>query len=153
MMRHFSKISIIILINWIFSPNVIYTDLNRKALKNEESVTSKITEKFVSKYQFEAGYNEAIDYIKKHEGFNGGEIYNDVAGIKTVGHGHVILDTDTFTTTMSKETADRLLRKDFEKAIKAAERETNLTGYKKIAIAHFIFAKGVGNLEKVILKN
>lgn len=155
-MRHLFKISIILFLSWIFSPNVIFSDFKENKiktnLKSEVKKTSKSVKKFVSKYQFEAGYDEALKFIKDHEGFNGGKIYTDVAGIQTVGYGHVILPKDTFTTTVSKELAERILREDFEKAIKAAERETDLQGYKKIAIAHFIFAKGVGNFNKSSLK-
>ncbi len=115
--------------------------------------TKKEEEKFVSNYQFEVGYEEAIKFIKDHEGFAGGKIYIDPAGIKTIGYGHVIMKTDTFTSSITKQQADVLLRKDFEKALKAVERETDLVGYKKIAIAHFIYAKGIGNFVRSKLRN
>ena len=146
-MNFYFKMSIVFLMNMFIGPNVIYSDLSDK--KSELTIIypeRKVSErKFVSKYQFEEGYEDAIRFIKEHEGFAGGKVYVDVAGIRTIGYGHVVLKTDNFTGKISRKTADQLLRKDFDKAIKAAERETDLTGYKKIAIAHFIFAKGIGN--------
>lgn len=135
-------------------PNVIYSDLTEKKSELTKIYPeSKLSErKFVSKYQFQEGYEEAIRFIKEHEGFAGGKMYIDVAGIKTIGYGHVVLEADTFTSKISRETADRLVREDFDKAIRAIERETNLTGYKKIAMAHFVFAKGIGNFTRSTIK-
>ncbi len=153
-MNFYFKMSIVFLINMFLGPNVIYSDLTEKETDLTEIYpeSRKSERKFVSKYQFEEGYEEAIRFIKEHEGYAGGKIYVDVAGIRTVGYGHVILDTDTFTNKISKKTADRLLRKDFDKAIRAIERETNLKAYKKIAMAHFVFAKGIGNFTRSSLK-
>jgi GH24 family phage-related lysozyme (muramidase) len=134
--------------------NVIYSDLtnDKNNLTKLYPEKNKSERNFVSKYQFEEGYEEAIRFIKEHEGYAGGKIYVDVAGIRTIGYGHVILATDTFTTKISKELADKLVRQDFDKAINAIERETDLTGYKKIAMAHFVFAKGIGNFTRSNLK-
>lgn len=110
-------------------------------------------EEFLGEYQFQKGYEEAIEQIKIHEGFANGKMYECVAGYKTIGYGHVVLPTDTFESqTISRETAERLLRKDFDKAVRAVERVTDLKGYKKIAIAHFVFAKGIGNFSRSTLK-
>lgn len=146
--------SIVFLVNMFLGPNVIYSDLTseKNNLAKIYPETQKSEKNFVSKYQFEEGYEEAIRFIKEHEGFAGGKMYVDVAGIKTIGYGHVVLATDTFTGKISKRTADRLVRQDFDKAIRAIERETNLTGYKKIAMAHFVFAKGIGNFLRSNLK-
>ncbi len=108
--------------------------------------------------QWNQYYEEAIAEIKKHEGFANGEPYSCPAGHKTIGYGHVILKTDSFPAQITKQEADRLLRKDFNKAMRAAERLTDLTGNKKIAVAHFIFAKGVGrfmrsNLRQLVNNN
>lgn len=150
-MRHFIKISIVLILNWIISPEKIYSDFKETG-KRTKTENARINSKFVSKYQFEIGYEEAIKFIKKTEGFAGGAIYADVCGISTIGYGHVVLPNDTFTGSISQETADLLVRQDFDKAIKSVESETNLTGYKKIAMAHFIFTRGVGNFSKSNLK-
>ena len=150
-MRHFFKISIVLFLSWILSPEVIYSDF-KKIGKREKTENFRINSKFVSKYQFEIGYEDAIEFIKKTEGFAGGAVYADVCGINTIGYGHVVLPTDTFTGPISKQTADLLVRQDFDKALRAVETETNLTGYKKIAMGHFIFTRGVGNFSKSNLK-
>ncbi len=64
----------------------------------------------------------------------------------------MVLKTDSFPAQITQQEADRLLRKDFNKAIRAAERLTDLTGNKKIAVAHFIFAKGVGRFMRSNLR-
>jgi GH24 family phage-related lysozyme (muramidase) len=150
-MRHFIKISIVLFLNWIFSPDIIYSDF-KSVRKKQKAENVKINTKFISKYQFEVGYEEAIKFIKKTEGFAGGAIYADVCGINTIGYGHVVMPTDTFKGPISEQIADLLVRQDFEKAIRAVETETNLIGYKKIAMAHFIFTRGVGNFSKSDLK-
>jgi GH24 family phage-related lysozyme (muramidase) len=150
-MKHFIKISIVLLLSWILSPEVIYSDF-KEIGKKEKTENSKINTKFVSKYQFEIGYEETIKFIKRTEGFAGGAIYADVCGINTIGYGHVVLPTDTFTGPISRQIADRLVRQDFDKAIRAVENETHLTGYKKIAMAHFVFTRGIGNFTKSELK-
>ena len=40
------------------------------------------------------------------------------------------------------------MRKDFDKAVWYAKRDVDVTGYKRIVVAHFIYAKGIGNFRK-----
>jgi GH24 family phage-related lysozyme (muramidase) len=150
-MRHFLKITIVLILSKFFSPEIVYSDFKeiRKQVKTENK---KIDTKFVSKYQFELGYEDAIAFIKKTEGFAGGAIYTDVCGVNTIGYGHVVLQTDTFSGPITEAQADRLARQDFDIAIRAVEQQTDLTGYKKIAIAHFVFTRGAGNFQKSKLK-
>ncbi len=108
--------------------------------------------RYISKYQFEKGYNEAISFIKAHEGFNAGYSYTDVSGIETIGYGHVIRDGEVFNEPISVKEAENLLRQDIDKAVRAIERETELQGYQKIAMAHFVYAKGIGTFLKSSLK-
>ena len=149
---NFKVISILIL-NLLFAPDIIFSDASENTTISEILPTIERSEDtYISKFQFEKGYTEAINYIKEHEGFNNGYAYEDVAGYRTIGYGHVILDNETFPERISEAEGDKLLRRDFDKAVKAAERETDLRGYQKIAIAHFIFAKGVGNFIRSDLK-
>lgn len=106
------------------------------------------------KEEFDWGgnYENVIDFIKSHEGFNNGRIYIDAAGIPTIGYGHVILPADTFRYQITEKQADSLLRADFEIAVKAIERNTNLKDNKKLAMSHFVFAKGIGNFNRSTLK-
>lgn len=154
-MRLYLKTSAILLSSLFLSSNLIDTEENNGYFNmvTAHPDTKEEDKEFLDEYQFEKGYEEAIQFIKDHEGFAGGNLYSCPAGHPTIGYGHVILPTDTFHSgTISLETADKLVRNDFDKAVRAVERETDLTGYKKIAIAHFIFAKGIGNFNRSTLK-
>lgn len=48
--------------------------------------------------------------------------------------------------------ADSILRVDFNKALRACDRVTSLRGTKRLAIAHFIFAKGIGSFNRSNVK-
>ncbi len=90
-------------------------------------------------------YEGVIDYIKSHEGYANGEAYTCVSGKLTIGYGHVIREGENFGSRISKQTADSLLRQDFRKAYKLTEKfNPELEGSRKLAIAHFIYSKGIG---------
>ena len=90
-------------------------------------------------------YEGVIDYIKSHEGYANGKVYICVSGKLTIGYGHVIRKGENFAPQISKKTADSLLREDFKRAYALTERFTPfLKGSKKLAIAHFIYSKGIG---------
>ncbi len=150
-MRFYFKSSMFLVIGMLFAPNGYVTDFissHNIPKQVEEVEVTREEENYISKYQFEKGYEEAIEFIKNHEGFAGGKAYYDAAGIKTIGYGHVIKPGEHFPERITKKEAENLLRKDFDKAVRAAERETDVKGYKKIVIAHFIYAKGIGNFLK-----
>ncbi len=88
-------------------------------------------------------YEKTIEYLKEHEGFAGGKSYICPGGHKTIGYGHIILEGETFEE-LSEKQADSLLRVDFDKALKTVDKTVKLTGVRKLAIAHFVFAKGIG---------
>lgn len=96
-------------------------------------------------------YERAIEYIKEHEGFAGGKPYICPGGYLTVGYGHVVLEGENFTQ-LTKAQADSLLRVDFNKAIDLVERTVELKGHRKLAIAHFVFTRGIGTFIKSPLK-
>jgi len=127
-------------------------NLNRNEYETVSEINHTETH-YISNYQFERGYEEAIEFIKKHEGFANGEMYYDAAGNRTIGYGHKIKSDEEFPERISMREAENLLKKDFDKAIWHVEKATNLKGYKKIAIAHFIYARGVGNFLKSNLRN
>ncbi|MBR6279224.1 MAG: lysozyme [Bacteroidales bacterium] len=98
-------------------------------------------------------YEETISFIKKHEGFASGKPYYCVAGYLTIGYGHVIKENENFGEKISKKQADKLLRKDFNKCLALAQKHTkNLSENKLLAVAHFIYAKGIGSYLKSNLK-
>lgn len=150
---NFRVISILVL-NILFVPTLIYkgTEENTPTVSDIIPNIERSENHYISKYRFEKGYEEAVQFIKDHEGFNKGYKYTDVAGVETIGYGHVILPGEEFPDRISQEQAEEILRKDFDKAVRAAERETDLSGYKKIAVAHFIYAKGIGNFIRSNLK-
>jgi len=88
-------------------------------------------------------YEKTIQFLKKHEGFADGKAYMCPGGHKTIGYGHIILEGETFDVLTEKQ-ADSLLRVDFDKALKLVDKTVKLTGARKLAIAHFVFAKGIG---------
>ena len=99
-----------------------------------------------------SNYEEVIDFIKQHEGFANGRPYRCSAGKLTIGYGHIIQKGEPFPHQISRETADSLLRRDFNRAIRTAEKFTNLKGSRKLAVAHFIFSKGCGAFTKSTLR-
>jgi lysozyme len=89
-------------------------------------------------------YESVIDFIKAHEGYAGGKEYRCVSGRRTIGYGHVIKKGESFAPQISKEFADSLLRKDFSAAYNLTCKYTpQLKGSRKLAVAHFIFSKGI----------
>ncbi len=151
-MKFYLKSSVVFVFGMLFAPNSFLGELisepNISVNEIKEAEIRDAEKNYISKYQFEKGYEEAIEFIKTHEGFAGGKAYYDAAGIKTIGYGHVIAPGEKFPERITKKQAENLLRKDFDKAVKAAGRETNVKGYKKIVVAHFIYAKGIGNFLK-----
>lgn len=97
-------------------------------------------------------YENTIKFIKKNEGFAEGKAYICPGGYKTIGYGHVILEGETFQELTEKQ-ADSLLRVDFNKAIKHVDQIVDLPGNRKLAIAHFVFTKGIGTFIKSNLKD
>ncbi len=157
-MKFYFRTSIFFVIGMLLSSNSLFNSVftvKRVGVKSnvENNIEIKQAEKkYVSKYQFEKGYEEAIQFIKDHEGFAGGKAYYDAAGIKTIGYGHRVKEGEKFPERITEKQANLLLRKDFDKAVWYAERESNTKGYKKIVVAHFIYAKGIGNFLRSTFK-
>ena len=97
-------------------------------------------------------YEIVIQYIKEHESFNEGYKYNCPAGYPTIGYGHLIKKGEVFPYKITEVQAEEILRNDFDKAIELCEKYTDLSGNKKLAIAHFIYAKGIGSFLRSSLK-
>jgi lysozyme len=102
--------------------------------------------------EWNKNYEKTIKAIKKHEGFAGGKPYVCPGGYCTIGYGHVIRDGENFTELTEKQ-ADSLLRVDFNKALRSVDLSVKLSGPKKLAIAHFVFAKGIGTFNRSELRN
>lgn len=96
---------------------------------------------------------KAIDFIKHHEGYANGNAYYCVSGKLTIGYGHVIMEGESFPEHITMEEADQLLRDDFRKARKLADKiYPDMKGGRKVAITHFIYSKGIGAFLKSGLK-
>jgi len=90
-------------------------------------------------------FDIAIDFIKAHEGYAGGNKYTCVSGKLTIGYGHVIMPGEEFPDHITLEQADSLLRSDFSKSLKLANMFLpEMRGSRKAAVTHFIFSKGIG---------
>lgn len=103
--------------------------------------------------EYQSLLEETLSFIRYHEGFAGGKAYYCVAGFKTIGYGHVVKPGESIPDRITRQEADRLLRRDFNKSIKSAlEYSPHLTGCRLFAVAHFIFAKGPGNYQRSTLR-
>ena len=149
-MKFIFKTSIFFILGMLLAPDAVYKGIlpETQVSVSTDGKVKHAEENYISKYKFEKGYDEAIEYIKKHEGFAGGRAYYDAAGIKTIGYGHRIKPGEVFPERISQKEAENILRKDFDKAVWYAGKDTDVEGYKKIVVAHFIYAKGIGNFRK-----
>ena len=120
----------------------------------EESVESYTIIPCNSTTGYSDAFEKTIAFIKKHEGFAGGKAYYCAAGYKTIGYGHVVKSNEHFKDDrITRQEADRLLRSDLSKCIVLARKHTSgLTEHQLMAVAHFIFAKGIGSYLKSQLK-
>ena len=149
-MKFIFKTSIFFILGMLLAPDAVYNEILpvAKISVSNAGTVKHAEENYISKYKFEQGYEEAVEYIKNHEGFAGGKAYYDAAGIKTIGYGHRIKVGEVFPERITQKEAENILRKDFDKAVWYAEKDTDVKGYKKIVVAHFIYAKGIGNFRK-----
>lgn len=93
-----------------------------------------------------------IDLIKKFEGCSL-DVYNDVAGLKTIGYGHLLLPGEKYSTiTMDK--ADQLLRQDLQMTINAIFKLTTveLSNNQLGALLSFVFNLGSGCYQRSTLR-
>ncbi len=105
---------------------------------------SKKVRSFEYTQKWQIQYLHALKYIKKHEGYSPIKYYC-AAGKPTIGYGHIVLNTEHIPNILNRKQADLLLRKDFNRALRLTEHALpKIHGSKKIAVAHFIFALGIG---------
>jgi len=87
-----------------------------------------------------------LTYIEQHEGLR--LTAYTINGNRTIGYGHLLKAKDNFTQ-ISQQQADSLLIEDYLKALSyISKRYPSLSDSKKQALAHYVFARGVGNFEK-----
>jgi len=134
----------LVVLNFIFTENILYSSLFKQTVQVEQ------LKEEIRYWNFY--YEATIKYIKEHEGFNKGYSYYCPAGYNTIGYGHVIKANEYFPGRITESQADALVRKDFNAALSLLEQNSELTGTKKLAMAHFIFAKGIGSYLRSGLK-
>jgi lysozyme len=137
------QISINVFANFDFNQSNELKGKRLRKLNYEEIFSNPLTE-------WNKNYERTIRAIKKHEGFSA-ESYICPGGYPTIGYGHLIKEDETFPILTEKQ-ADSLLRADFNKSLAAVESSVKLEGNKKLAIAHFVFSKGIGAFNKSELR-
>lgn len=118
---------------------------------NDDIVIDNIyTSKYDREFNYELEYDIIIRSIKRHESLCETPI-KCPAGYLTIGYGHLIQEGEVFDS-ISEEDACKLLKDDFNKCIGCARRY-GFKGNKELAIANFIFSKGVGSFDRSTLKS
>ena len=107
-------------------------------------------------FDYDYAYSRLLEYIKIHEGYRA-KMYYCPAGYPTIGYGHLIRSHEQHLcyTSLSKEQADELLKKDFNKAIQFALKlspELELNSPQLLAVSHFIFGHGCFNYARSTLR-
>ena len=90
---------------------------------------------------------EGLELIKRSEGFRS-EPYMDVAGFKTIGYGHRILETESFAEGIGEAESAAMLAADVRLAERAVNRlvRVALTQGQFDALVDFCFNLGAGRL-------
>ena len=88
-----------------------------------------------------------LELIKRSEGFRD-HVYRDVAGFPTIGYGHLIRPTESFTNGISEPEAAAMLANDVREAEQAVARlvKVTLTQGQFDALVDFCFNLGAGRL-------
>ena len=95
---------------------------------------------------------EGMARIREHEAFVSRK-YDDGAGNATIGYGHMVLDGENFSGSISQAEAIRLFEKDVERVVNGAldKIKVELTQNQIDAIGSFVFNVGPGAFEKGLL--
>lgn len=95
---------------------------------------------------------KGLELIKKFEGFVPSE-YVCPAGKRTIGYGHVIRETESFSPELTKREAEELLKEDLGAAEEAVIRfvDVPLTPNQFDALVSFVFNVGAGRFERSML--
>lgn len=96
--------------------------------------------------------DDGLAFIKHFEGFRA-TTYRDIAGLPTIGYGHLIKKGEAFTSITVQE-ATVLLRQDVEAAARAVSRliTVDLSQSEFDALVSFTFNLGAGALQRSTLR-
>jgi lysozyme len=91
--------------------------------------------------------DEGLDLIRKSEGFRE-RVYLDVAGLQTIGYGHLVKPTESFPNGLTESEAAALLASDVHGAEQSVARlvKVTLTQGQFDALVDFCFNLGAGRL-------
>ena len=97
-------------------------------------------------------YNDLKARIKEHEGFVP-KIYKDQLGFKTIGYGHLVLETDRFKegVTYKKKDLEEVFDSDFNTAKSNANQLISglpIHHQAKCVIIEMVFQLGIGGVSK-----
>ena len=90
---------------------------------------------------------EGLELIKRSEGFRD-HVYLDVAGLLTIGYGHLIKPNESFPGGIDESQAAAMLAQDVQEAERAVDRlvKVALTQGQFDALVDFCFNLGAGRL-------
>jgi lysozyme len=111
-----------------------------------------LPKKEIKKVIFPIQLKELANFIKSHEGLVL-KVYRCPGGYRTIGYGHSLRNNENYDS-ITQNQADSLLYSDIKKAINFVNsRYDSLSNNKKLALTHFVYAVGCGNLVKSELHN
>lgn len=140
-------IRLLVIISIVLSTTLI--SFTATSIKTHDNIPERIL--IDISLQYDMVYESMIDTLMWHEGYRAYP-YRCLANVKTVGYGHAIKKGESFTYPITRERAEVLLRSDFDKAVEATQRLTDLEGPQLLAIAHFVHALGSGNFYRSTLR-
>jgi lysozyme len=93
-----------------------------------------------------------LDLIKQAEGFSP-SAYECPGGVMTIGYGHAIKEDEEFPDKITREEAEKLLKKDVEHAEEIVKRyvKKRLTRNQFSALVSFVYNVGEGNFRSSTL--
>lgn len=113
-------------------------------------ITSSIDQDSIEHNADSILFEKAIEHLKEYEGYRS-EVYIDVDGSRTIGYGHHLLE-DEYYTTVNKEFATSVLKKDLTQRVNTIKEKYNLDYKESLALGLFAYNIGMGGLDKAISK-
>jgi len=103
----------------------------------------------VHRYTTEQG----VDFIKSFEGFKP-YVYKDIAGLNTIGYGHLIRKGEVFPETISEEEGEIILKRDLYKAERSILRNINVPLFDNQfnSLVSWVFNIGSGAIQRSTLR-
>jgi len=123
---------------------------SKKASENRPTSIFDIQKKTKAQGPANADPVDDLAFIRKHEGLRL-KPYKDTGGVKTIGYGHT--GEGVKKVSITKDEAEKLLKKDTETARKAIDQyvDVKLTPEQRAALTSFVFNVGAGNFRNSTL--